>query len=127
MNDMGILPEFKGILCHDHWKPYYKIDCTHTLCNTHHLRELTRAFEQDGQKWAQDLSNLLVTINQNVIDAGAALDAATAQKNRLKYREIIKKVKLNALSLFCLAQEKGQKRPDQEIEIQEFTGASQGL
>ena len=24
MNDMGILSRFKGILCHDHWKPYYK-------------------------------------------------------------------------------------------------------
>ncbi len=43
MNDMGILPRFKGTLCHDHWKPYYKFDCTHALCNAHHLRELTRA------------------------------------------------------------------------------------
>ena len=53
MNAMGILPGFKGILCHDHWKPYYKLDCTHALCNAHHLRELTMAFEQDGQQWAQ--------------------------------------------------------------------------
>jgi transposase len=36
MNDMGILPRFKGTLCHDHWKPYYKYDCTHALCNAHH-------------------------------------------------------------------------------------------
>ena len=49
MNDMGVLPRFKGILCHDHWKPYFKYDCTHTLCNAHHLRELQRAWEQDGQ------------------------------------------------------------------------------
>jgi transposase len=91
MIDMGILPAFKGILCHDHWKPYYKIGCTHALCNAHHLRELTRAFEQDGQKWAQDLSNLLVTINNKVIDAGGALNAANAQKYRSKYRQIIKK------------------------------------
>jgi transposase len=91
MSDMGILPEFKGTLCHDHWKPYYKIDCTHALCNAHHLRELTRAFEQDDQKWAQDLGNLLVTINSKVIDAGGALDATNARKYRLKYRKIIKK------------------------------------
>ena len=91
MNDMDILPEFKGILCHDHWKPYYKIGCTHALCNAHHLRELTRALEQDGQRWAQDLSNLLVTINNKVIDAGGALNAANAQKYRSKYRQIIKK------------------------------------
>ncbi len=23
MNEIGILPVFKGVLCHDHWKPYY--------------------------------------------------------------------------------------------------------
>ncbi len=40
MNDMGVLPRFKGVLCHDHWKPYFKYDCTHALCNAHHLREL---------------------------------------------------------------------------------------
>ncbi len=49
MNDMGILPLFKGTLCNDHWKPYYTYDCTHALCNAHHLRELTFAWEQDGQ------------------------------------------------------------------------------
>jgi transposase len=90
MVDMGILPEFNGILCHDHWKPYYKIHCTHALCNAHHLRELTRAFEQDDQKWAQALSNLLVTINNKVIDAGGVLDAKDARKYRLEYNKIIK-------------------------------------
>jgi transposase len=90
MNAMGILPGFKGILCHDHWKPYYKYDCTHALCNAHHLRELTRAFEQDDQKWAQKLRNLLETINCKVADAGGALDAQESQKYRLKYRAILK-------------------------------------
>ena len=80
MNAMGILPGFKGILCHDHWKPYYKYDCTHALCNAHHLRELTRAFEQDDQKWAQKLKNLLETINCKVTDAGGALDAQEFKK-----------------------------------------------
>ena len=49
MNQINILPRYHGILCHDHWKPYYKYDCTHSLCNAHHLRELTRAWEQDKQ------------------------------------------------------------------------------
>ena len=43
MEAMGILPDFTGVLCHDHWKPYYRYDCTHALCNAHHLRELERA------------------------------------------------------------------------------------
>ena len=90
MIDMGILPEFNGILCHDHWKPYYKIHCTHALCNAHHLRELTRAFEQDDQKWAKALSNLLVKINYKVNDAGGVLDAKDARKYRLEYQKIIK-------------------------------------
>jgi transposase len=91
MNDMGILPRFKGILCHDHWKPYYKIDCTHALCNAHHVRELTRAWEQDGQQWAQKLKNLLETINRKVTDAGGALDPQESKKYRLKYRALIKR------------------------------------
>jgi len=90
MNAMGILPGFKGILCHDHWKPYYKLDCTHALCNAHHLRELTRAFEQDGQQWAQKLKNLLETINCKVNDAGGALAAHESQKYRLRYSAILK-------------------------------------
>ena len=40
------------------------------MCNAHHLRELTRAFEQDGQQWANKLKNLLETINRKVTDAG---------------------------------------------------------
>lgn len=90
MNDMGILPLFNGTLCHDHWKPYYKYDCMHALCNAHHLRELTRAFEQDDQQWAQNMKNLLETINRKVIDAGGALDAHESPKYRLKYRAILK-------------------------------------
>ena len=94
MTDMGILSRFKGILCHDHWKPYYKIDCTHALCNAHHLRELTRAYEQDGQQWARKMKNLLETINNKVNDAGGSLDAKESQKYRLKYRVLIKQAEI---------------------------------
>ena len=88
--DMGILPGFKGTLCHDHWKPYYKLDCSHALCNAHHLRELTRAWEQDGQKWAKKLGDLLETINCKVIKACGVLNARESLKYRLKYRAILK-------------------------------------
>ncbi len=87
---MGVLPGFSGILCHDHWKPYFKLDCTHALCNAHHLRELTRAWEQDGQQWAHDLKNLLKKINTKVNDAGGALNARQAGKYRSQYRKLIK-------------------------------------
>jgi transposase len=88
---MGVLPWFKGILCHDHWKPYYNLDCTHALCNAHHLRELTRAWEQDNQQWAHDMKDLLEKINARVNDAGGVLNARQAGIYRAQYRKLIKK------------------------------------
>jgi transposase len=67
MDEIGILPHFKGVMCHDHWKPYYRYDCQHSLCNAHHLRELTRANEQDGQVWAETMRIFLVSLNQSVL------------------------------------------------------------
>ena len=90
MNAIGILPTFDGILCHDHWKPYYKYDCSHALCNAHHLRELTRAWEQDNQHWAKRLKELLEKINRAVHDAGGKLSSSDSEKYRKEYREILK-------------------------------------
>nr|WP_051090335.1 transposase [Psychromonas ossibalaenae] len=64
MEYIGILPHFNGVMCHDHWKPYYRYNCPHSLCNAHHLRELTRANEQDGQVWAETMRIFLVNLNQ---------------------------------------------------------------
>jgi transposase len=89
MEDIGILPSFKGILVHDHWKPYYRYDCTHSLCNAHHLRELTRAWEQDKQAWAKEMHELLETINRKVLDAGGVLSKYMQQKFRQQYRDLI--------------------------------------
>jgi transposase len=70
MDNMGILEHYGGVLCHDHWKPYYKYKkCTHSLCNAHHLRELERAHEQDEQLWAKNMEDLLVEINDLMIES----------------------------------------------------------
>ncbi len=89
MNEIGVLTNFKGILCHDHWKPYYKYDCTHALCNAHHIRELTRAWEQDGQQWAKRLQHLLEEINKAVNDTGGLLGTIESEKYRQEYRSIL--------------------------------------
>jgi transposase len=91
MDEMGILPFFKGVLCHDHWKPYYHYDCTHTLCNAHHLRELERAWEQDQQQWAREMQALLIDIATAVADAGGCLPADEAIRWRRRYRRLLKK------------------------------------
>ncbi len=94
MNDMGVLPRFAGVLCHDHWKPYFTYDCTHALCNAHHLRELERAWEQDGQAWARQMQGLLKTINGKVIDAGGALDEKESKKYRQQYRDLLEQAQI---------------------------------
>ncbi|MEA2100998.1 MAG: IS66 family transposase [Thermodesulfobacteriota bacterium] len=90
MNALGILPHYKGILCHDHWKPYFKYTCTHSLCNAHHLRELERAWEQDEQEWAKQMKTLLEEINSKVIDAGGALDINKSREFRKTYKNLLK-------------------------------------
>lgn len=90
MNEIGILPRFNGILCHDHWKPYFTFECIHSLCNAHHLRELQRAWEQDDQKWAKEMKSLLETINRKVIDAGGVLEAGRSRYYRKKYKDLLK-------------------------------------
>lgn len=90
MRDAGIIPLFEGILCHDHWKPYYIfIQCLHALCNAHHLRELERAWDQDGQNWARDMKAFLQRLNQVVQEQGDQLSAKEGARYRQKYRNIL--------------------------------------
>ena len=55
MNRMGVLPYYKGILVHDHWKSYFYYQCKHVLCNAHYLRELESAAELYNQKWTKKM------------------------------------------------------------------------
>lgn len=77
MDDADILPHFTGVLCHDHWKPYYQYtQCQNALCNAHHIRELERAWEQEVMQWAKDMQTLLKEIHKYQID-NHALNADT--------------------------------------------------
>lgn len=89
MKAMGILPHFRGILCHDHWKPYFNFKCLHALCNAHHLRELEWAWEHDKQKWAKKMQDLLLEINDAVHKAGGKLSKKKADSYRSRYRNIL--------------------------------------
>ncbi|MCP4942992.1 MAG: IS66 family transposase [Planctomycetaceae bacterium] len=60
MNELGILPHYQGRAVHDHWKSYFTFSCDHSLCNAHHLRELTYLVEQDQQVWAASMIDLLL-------------------------------------------------------------------
>lgn len=95
MDERGIIPEFCGVLCHDHWKPYYRYEqLSHALCNAHHSRELLRANEQDGQLWAQEMDVLLKEINNSVHDAGGAIDDASANSYRQQYKGVLARAEI---------------------------------
>lgn len=91
--DIGILPKFHGIAVHDAWAPYWQAECTHALCNAHHLRELTALVEQGGQAWAQSLQDLLREIKRTVATALASgaegLAAATHEAFFARYEALL--------------------------------------
>ena len=105
MDEMGILPFFKGVLCHDHWKPYYRYDCIHALCNAHHLRELERTWEQDHQRWAREMQALLIEISKAVADAGGCLSPDKADQWRRRYRKLLEKADIE-----CPPPDKNQRK-----------------
>ena len=71
-------------------KPYYRDDCLHSLCNAHHLRELTRAYEQDGQAWAETMRLFLVRLNQSVHDQSGLISKKKQASYITQYRKILK-------------------------------------
>jgi transposase len=94
MDDAGILPNYKGVAVHDHWEPYNSYEgCSHAFCNAHHLRELTRAYEQGGASWAKEMKELLVEIKGQVEEAKdsgkQALESSLVGSYHQRYQNIL--------------------------------------
>ncbi len=89
MDHFNILPNFKGRLIHDFWKPYLNYDCEHGLCNAHHLRELTFLFEQQEQAWAKKMFTLLLDMNDFVGKQHNQLTSEQKKPWLEKYHEIL--------------------------------------
>lgn len=90
MNAIGILPDFKGTAVHDALPAYFRYtDATHSLCNSHHLRELQFITERYQQAWAAGMTTLLLDIKQAVAEARqhgqTDLAAASIQKFEERY------------------------------------------
>ena len=95
MDEADILPQFQGILCHDHWKPYYQYTVLHALCNAHHLRELTRVEEQDHMAWATQMKQWLLDTKRAVEQTeGKALTGEALTTCRASYQALLKQAEI---------------------------------
>ena len=90
MDEIGIIPKFHGVLCHDHWKPYYTYACEHALCNAHHLRELKWSATEDNQEWAAQIRQFLKKLNIKVEEAGGKLPKKKSDYYRKRYRKLLR-------------------------------------
>jgi transposase len=93
MDEMNILPEFHGVSVHDGWSSYAMYDCSHALCNAHHLRELKYIAEQYQQPWATEMSSLLVEIKAHIEEVKAlgqqALSPENLQLFQARYQKLL--------------------------------------
>ena len=64
IDEIGILPEFRGISVHDRWASYDRYDCVHALCNAHLLRDLKFVHEEMNRNWAKKMIGLMVDVNE---------------------------------------------------------------
>jgi len=56
MDEIGVLPNYKGHLVHDGFSAYWGYGNTHSLCDGHILRELKYLYEEESQRWALKMS-----------------------------------------------------------------------
>jgi len=94
MDELGILENYTGCAVHDHWKSYFQFSCDHSLCNAHHLRELTYLAEQEQQGWATSMIELLLEAKETceaTSENFLAENSAELTSIRVRYDALIAK------------------------------------
>jgi transposase len=94
IDDIGILPRFKGTAIHDRWEPYFGYEnCRHGLCGAHLIRDLRFVWEAHGERWAKNMKRLLVKMNDAVKVAKARgrrrLNSPTIDYWQGRYRRLL--------------------------------------
>lgn len=94
MDELGVLKKFTGRLIHDCLPSYFKLkNCSHGLCNSHLLRELTFVHEVHHQDWARKMSDLLREMLQHVKERKKIVVGLTAKQLApwiKRYRAIVR-------------------------------------
>ncbi len=91
MEDINIIPRYGGVIVHDCWASYLSYDhCSHGLCGSHLLRELTFVVESNNYRWAKNMKRLLQAACSQVTKSKkkklTAREYADLQRN---YRNIL--------------------------------------
>ena len=82
MNEINILPRFKGRAVHDDLAAYFLYELEHALCNAHHLRTLLFLLERYPQKWIEPLKDLLLKIKARVEVAQRKMQTELSPRQR---------------------------------------------
>lgn len=97
MDAMDILPFFTGTAVHDFWGPYKKYTCSHGFCNSHLIRELIFARDEDESTSAGNMIECLMDIKGIVDDAktqgSESLPRETQKFLQNRYDEVVREWK----------------------------------
>jgi transposase len=91
IDQLGILPTYKGVCTHDRLASYDHYDCQHSVCNAHLLRELKALEENEHKTWPKKMKELLLGA-KSIKEAGL-LDKTHLKTINKKYDKIIKAYK----------------------------------
>ncbi len=90
--DLEPLMGIRGVVVHDHWKPYYQLeDVLHQLCNAHHLRELQALTEIENEAWAKSMKQLLCLANKYSSRYSQTIPKPIQTRLRKLYQSIIRR------------------------------------
>ena len=101
IEDIGILPLYRGSIVHDHWSCYFSYQqVKHGLCNAHHLRELKFVYEEEKSLWAKEMQDLLLKGNGMTNKARAEGKEAVATEDIVLIEQEYIKVILQATHVY---------------------------
>ena len=93
LKELPILPDYTGILIHDHETALYHFGTGHGECNVHLLRYLKKNTQESNNKWSRCLSGLLSCLNRfrnKCISLGKeAFSCEQILRYSKRYKEII--------------------------------------
>lgn len=93
MDDIGIIPRYRGTLVHDRWASYLSYEgCDHAFCGSHLLRDLQFVIDSNNHAWARNMKRLLRETALKVRESpGKMLAEAEIKALRKRYRTILTK------------------------------------